>query len=138
MRTTVERAGVVLATIAVADHGQRQQPVAALARLDVDFTFVVDEKEVLRLPSGESLKERLSREGELPIADAARILRDVVDALSAAHAAGVVHRDIKPANVRILPDGTVKIMDFGIAKTANSDAITGAGAPSTLPTLGVP
>ena len=64
---------------------------------------------------GESLKERLAREGELPIADAAQILKDVVDALSAAHAAGVVHRDIKPANVMLSGRHAI-VADFGVAK----------------------
>ncbi|UCG88049.1 MAG: protein kinase [Gemmatimonadota bacterium] len=53
---------------------------------------------------GESLRDKLAHEGELPIAEAVRILRDVVDALSHAHRHGVVHRDIKPDNI-LLSDG---------------------------------
>ena len=52
---------------------------------------------------GQSLRERLAREGALPVGDAVRILRDVVDALTEAHAHGVVHRDIKPENIKGCP-----------------------------------
>ena len=79
---------------------------------------------------GESLKERLAREGELPVEEAAQILRDVVDALSAAHAAGVVHRDIKPANI-LLKDRHAFVADFGVAK-----AIRAAKAGEQLTTVG--
>jgi tetratricopeptide (TPR) repeat protein len=72
---------------------------------------------------GESLREKLAHEGELPIGEAVRILRDVVDALSEAHEKGVVHRDIKPDNV-LLTKHHALVTDFGVAK-AVSDA-TGA------------
>ncbi len=57
---------------------------------------------VMPYVDGESLRQRLAQEGELPIADAVRVLRDVVDALSHAHANGIVHRDIKPDNVMLM------------------------------------
>lgn len=79
---------------------------------------------------GESLKERLNREGELPINDACRILRDVVDALSAAHAAGVIHRDIKPANI-LLSGRHAMVADFGVAK-----AVSEAKADDMMTTVG--
>jgi serine/threonine-protein kinase len=81
---------------------------------------------------GESLRSRLAREGELPIPDACRILRDVADALAAAHREGVVHRDIKPENI-LLQQGHALVADFGVAK-AVSDAVT-SGA--TLTTAGM-
>ncbi|RMH39496.1 MAG: hypothetical protein D6689_16360 [Deltaproteobacteria bacterium] len=71
---------------------------------------------VMELLSGESLADRLEREVQLPLADAMPILRDIADAIDAAHALGVVHRDLKPDNVFLTDGGTVKVLDFGIAK----------------------
>ena len=67
---------------------------------------------------GETLRARLAREGELPVPEAAKILRDVVDALGYAHAHGVVHRDIKPENI-LLTGRHALVADFGIAKAVS-------------------
>ena len=64
---------------------------------------------------GEDLAERLSR-GPMPLEDALAIALQVVDALEAAHEQGILHRDLKPANIKVRPDGTVKVLDFGLAK----------------------
>ncbi|MFB3069187.1 MAG: protein kinase, partial [Gemmatimonadales bacterium] len=80
---------------------------------------------------GESLREKLVREGELPIPEAVRILRDVVDALAKAHSEGVVHRDIKPDNV-MLADRHALVTDFGVAK-----AVSEATGREKLTTAGV-
>jgi len=72
---------------------------------------------------GESLRDRVRREGRLSIAGTLAILRDVADALDYAHARGVVHRDLKPDNI-MLHDGGALVMDFGVAK-AISDATVG-------------
>jgi serine/threonine-protein kinase len=71
------------------------------------------------LYDGETLKARLDREGTLPAAAALDIARQIAQGLSAAHKAGIIHRDLKPANVMLLPDGTVKILDFGLAKAVD-------------------
>ena len=63
---------------------------------------------------GETLKEKLDREHQLPVADTVRIAASVADALDYAHRRGVIHRDVKPANI-LLPDGKPVIADFGIA-----------------------
>jgi serine/threonine-protein kinase len=86
---------------------------------------------VMPFIDGESLRTRLDRVGELPITEAVRILREVADALSHAHALGVVHRDIKPDNV-MLSGRHALVMDFGVAK-----AVSEATGKTTLTTAGV-
>ena len=79
--------------------------------------------------AGETLRARLEREGELPVADALRILRDVATAVAHAHAHGIVHRDIKPENV-LLSNGYALVADFGIARaveSAGAARLTGTG-----------
>jgi Tol biopolymer transport system component len=78
---------------------------------------------VMELVDGEGLDERIAR-GAVPAAEAVEIARQIALALEAAHQRGVVHRDLKPANVKVRPDGTVKVLDFGLAKTW--DAVEGS------------
>jgi serine/threonine-protein kinase len=72
--------------------------------------------------SGEDLDKKIKRGDPLPLLRKVEILAAITDGLAYAHAAGIIHRDIKPANVRILDDGSVKIMDFGIAKSLQTES----------------
>ena len=71
---------------------------------------------VMEFLDGEDLQQIISRNQPLTLLQKVSIMLQVADGLYCAHRSGVVHRDVKPANIRLLPDGTVKIMDFGIAR----------------------
>jgi serine/threonine-protein kinase len=91
---------------------------------------------VMPLVEGESLRDRLRREKQLPLDDALRIAREVADALSYAHAHGVVHRDVKPENI-LLESGHAVVADFGIARAvsaAGSERLTETGLSLGTPT----
>ena len=75
---------------------------------------------VMEYVEGESMRDRLRREGPLPLAEALRIATETGEALEAAHQAGVVHRDIKPGNILLGRGGQVKVTDFGIARAAST------------------
>ena len=75
---------------------------------------------VLELVEGATLAERLAT-GPLPIQEALSVARQIAEALEAAHEKGIIHRDLKPANIKITPDGTVKVLDFGLAKVFAKD-----------------
>jgi Tol biopolymer transport system component len=81
---------------------------------------------VMELVPGDDLSAVVAR-GPLPIADALAIGRQIVEAIAAAHNAGIIHRDLKPANVKVRPDGTVKVLDFGLAKPVNESHIAPLG-----------
>jgi serine/threonine protein kinase/Tol biopolymer transport system component len=88
---------------------------------------------VMELVSGETLAERVKREGAVPIEEALTIAKQIAEALEGAHEKGIIHRDLKPANVKVTPEGKVKVLDFGLAKAFAGDAAN--DDPSNSPTL---
>jgi len=90
---------------------------------------------VLELVEGPTLAERIAR-GPLPLDEALRLAAQIALALEAAHERGIVHRDLKPANVKLRPDGTLKVLDFGLAKSVDADVASPVESQS--PTLTSP
>ena len=86
---------------------------------------------VLELVEGPTLADRIAQ-GAIPVDEALPIAKQIAEALEAAHEAGVIHRDLKPANIKVRDDGTVKVLDFGLAKALDT---TPEGDPSQSPTL---
>ena len=86
---------------------------------------------VLELVEGPTLADRIAQ-GPIPLDEALPIAKQIAEALEAAHEAGVIHRDLKPANIKVREDGTVKVLDFGLAKAFDT---TPEGDPSQSPTL---
>jgi serine/threonine protein kinase len=99
--------------------GPQAQAPEAPATPSGPVTFLV-----MELVEGEDLSDRITR-GPIPVDETARIALQIAEAVEAAHESGIVHRDLKPANIKLRPDGTVKVLDFGLAKAweaENSDA----------------
>ena len=106
------------AIVIVYDYGQVTLPEGEVAYL------------VMELVDGQPLSERLAAEGRLGVDDTMSIVAQAADALQAAHSAGVVHRDVKPGNLLVHSDGTVTLVDFGVAASATSARLT---APNEVP-----
>jgi serine/threonine protein kinase len=97
---------------------------------------------VMELVEGEDLSQRIAR-GAIPLDEALPIAKQIAEALEAAHEAGIIHRDLKPANIKVRPDGTVKVLDFGLAKAIEAGGAGQAGGAgreslSMSPTITTP
>ncbi len=79
---------------------------------------------VMELVPGDTLQQRVQRDGAVPIEEALAIAKQIAEALEAAHEKGIIHRDLKPANVKLTPEGIVKVLDFGLAKAFEGDPST--------------
>ena len=92
----------------------------------------------MELVEGEDLSQRIAR-GAIPLDEALPIARQIAEALEAAHEQGIIHRDLKPANIKVRADGTVKVLDFGLAKALEPEgaSATAGVSASMSPTLTV-
>ncbi len=104
------------------------------------YGFEEDEAEgtqalVLELIEGPTLADRIAQ-GAIPLDEALPIARQIAEALEAAHEQGIIHRDLKPANVKVKDDGTVKVLDFGLAKALDPSYVAQGFSPaSASPTI---
>jgi serine/threonine protein kinase len=116
------------------------QLLASLNHPNIGSIFGFEESDgihalVLELVEGPTLADRIAG-GPLSLDEAMPIARQIAEALAAAHSQGIVHRDLKPANIKCRPDGTVKVLDFGLAKAAIGD--TASASVTLSPTMTSP
>jgi len=111
------------------------QVLASLNHPNIAAIYGIEENAlVMELVEGEDLSAHITR-GRVPLPDALAIARQIADALEAAHEQGIVHRDLKPANIKVRADGTVKVLDFGLAKALTPDSAPGTSDSQNSPTL---
>ena len=118
----------------VARFTREAQVLASLSHPNIGGIYGLEETQpttgpplralVLELVEGETLADRIGR-GPIPVDDALAIVRQIAEALQAAHDQNVIHRDLKPANIKITPDGVVKVLDFGLAKLSGPQETSG-------------
>src|SRR5215469_1663916 len=89
---------------------------------------------IMELVTGETLAERIKREGPVPVEEALKTGVQIAEALEAAHEKGIIHRDLKPANVKVTLEGTIKVLDFGLAAVTQGNAAA-SDNPENSPTL---
>ena len=121
---------------------QREAEVlASLNHPHIAHVYGIEENAlVMELVEGEDLSQRIAR-GAVPIDEALPIAKQIAEALEAAHDAGIIHRDLKPANIKVRPDGTVKVLDFGLAKALDQGSgigDQGSAAVANSPTITSP
>src|SRR6516164_3009650 len=116
------------------------QVLASLNHPNIANIFGVDDSSgtpalVMELVEGPTLADRIAK-GPVPLEDALPIAKQIAEALEAAHEQGIIHRDLKPANIKVRADGTVKVLDFGLAKALEPIGVAGANAMMS-PTLSI-
>ena len=134
---------VLLATVAndpdrLARFGREAQVLASLNHPHIAHIHGLEEAGgvralVMELVEGATLRDRIEL-GPIPVDEAVPIARQIAEALEAAHEQGIIHRDLKPANIKVRDDGTVKVLDFGLAKAMDPTLSSAAGAMNS-PTL---
>src|SRR5580704_12101172 len=78
---------------------------------------------VMEVVPGETLAQRIKRDGEVPVEESLTIAKQIAEALEAAHEKSIIHRDLKPANVKLTPEGKAKVLDFGLVKPRSKTLI---------------
>ncbi|HXG89162.1 MAG TPA: protein kinase [Vicinamibacterales bacterium] len=122
----------------LARFSREAQVLASLNHSNIAHIHGIEESNgitalVMELVEGEDLSQRIAR-GPMPIDEALPIARQIAEALEAAHEQGIIHRDLKPGNIKVRGDGTVKVLDFGLAKAMDSTGTSSANAMNS-PTL---
>src|SRR5450755_1686532 len=105
------------------------QLLASLNHTNIATIYAIEDSNdtnylVMELVPGDTLAQRIKREGAVPLEESLTIAKQIAEALEYAHDHGVIHRDLKPANVKLTPEGKVKVLDFGLAKAFAGDAST--------------
>ena len=118
------------------------QVLAALNHPNIAHVYGLEQTEgahalVMELVDGPTLADRVAQ-GALPLDEAIAIARQIAEALEAAHEQGIIHRDLKPANIKVRPDGTVKVLDFGLAKAMEPAAAVSPIGLTQSPTITTP
>jgi len=133
----VQPASIAENAQSMARFKREAQALASLNHPGIASIFGLEESSgirgiVMELVEGDTLADRVRR-GAMQLDEALHIAKQVAEALEYAHDRGIIHRDLKPANVKVTPDGKVKLLDFGLAKAAESDSAT--SDISSSPTL---
>src|SRR5262249_7734484 len=116
------------------------QVLAALNHPNIAHIHGVDDSTgvpalIMELVDGPTLADRIAK-GSIPLDEALPIAKQIAEALEAAHEQAIIHPDLKPANIKVRPDGTVKVLDFGLAK-AFDPTVSASGSATMSPTLSI-
>jgi Tol biopolymer transport system component len=118
--------------VRMARFTREAQVLASLNHPNIAAIYAVEDRAlIMELVEGPTLAERIA-EGAIPLDEALGFARQIADGLSAAHERGIVHRDLKPANIKITGNGTIKLLDFGLAKTDGPWSAAPVGDAPTL------